>query len=586
MSMLRRKDGPQYGQEGARQDGRKTRRDDHEERPGHVMDTRPDDAGVIQPRIGAVGMLRWGWRQLTSMRTALFLLLLLAIGAVPGSIWPQRGIDAARVTDYLVAHPTLGPWLDQIGFFDVYASPWFAAIYLLLFISLVGCITPRSRLHWRAMRAQPPRAPRRLERLPAHREQVMSGTPADVEAAAREVLRHKRYRVRAAEDGDTTGRDAGAVSAESGYLRETGNLIFHISLVVIIIAVAMGHLWGWRGDVIVPEGQAFSNAVPSYDTIDPGPWVSSESMKPFSVRVDKLDVSFEDQAGGAQRGAPRDFTAFTTTHDRPGGHAKEQILKVNSPLSVGGASVSLLGNGYAPVVTVRDAQGRIVYGPQATPFLPQDNNYRSVGAIKVPGGDPQQLGFFGFFVPTLEVDPVQGAMSVFPDLHNPALVLGLYQGDLFPGGRPQSVYTLDTDKMTQVKAADGQPLRLLVRPGQTVQLPEGLGSVTLDKVVRFAGISVRHDPGKLFALWGSLFALAGLVASLTIRRRRVFVRLQPAPVGTGAGPGGSDEPGGRDALEERTLVTIGGLAKGDDPRLGEAMDDVLRALAERMDTTT
>jgi cytochrome c biogenesis protein len=553
-------------------------RDDLVERPGHELDTQPQESEVPQPKIGFLGLLRWMWRQLTSMRTALFLLLLLAIGAIPGSIWPQRNIDAGRVSDYLSQHTVVGPWLDRLGFFDVYSSPWFAAIYLLLFVSLVGCIIPRSRLHWKAMRAQPPKAPRRLERLSAHQERVVVGEPEQVVAAARAVLRRKRYRLRPADPVDPASADT--VAAESGYLRETGNLVFHIALVVVIIAVALGHLLGWRGDVIVPEGQTFSNTVSSYDTIDPGPWVNPESLKPFSVRVQKLDVSFEDQAGGAQFGQPRGFTAHTLTRDEPGAPVKEQKLEVNGPLSLGGASVFLLGNGYAPVITVRDAKGRVVYS-QATPFLPQDNNYRSVGAVKVPGGDPEQLGFFGFFLPTLEFDKEQGPISSFPDLDNPALVLGVYKGDLYPGGRPQSVYTLDTDEMTQVKGADGQPLRLLIKPGQTIKLPDGLGSITLDKVVRFAGISIRHDPGKMLALWGSLIALAGLIASLTIRRRRVFVRVRPAePETAGAGPDGSAPPG------PRTLVSIGGLAKGEDPRLADALDHVLDAIAERTGSTS
>jgi len=150
------------------------------------MDTRPDESDVTQPRLGPVGMLRWAWRQLTSMRTALFLLLLLAIGAVPGSIWPQRNIDAGRVADYLERHRSTGPWLDRLGFFDVYSSPWFAAIYLLLFVSLVGCVVPRSKLHWRAIRAQPPRAPRRLERLPEHGRIEVDGTPGEVMARSPE----------------------------------------------------------------------------------------------------------------------------------------------------------------------------------------------------------------------------------------------------------------------------------------------------------------------------------------------------------------------------------------------------------------
>ena len=573
-----------------------------ERTPGHELDTQPEEA-VLQPRIGAVGLLRWMWRQLTSMRTALFLLLLLAIGAIPGSIWPQRNIDAGRVADYLSEHTVVGPWLDRLGFFDVYSSPWFAAIYLLLFISLVGCIVPRSRLHWRAMRAAPPQAPRRLDRLPAHRERVVEGDPEQVVAAARAVLRRKRYRLR--RDG-AEGRavaDGGprhTVSGETGYLRETGNLVFHIALVVVIVAVALGHLLGWRGDVIVPEGQTFSNTVSSYDTIDPGPWVDPSSLKPFSLKVTKLDVSFEDQAGGAQFGQPRSFTAHTITRQEPGAPAERQRLEVNGPLSLGGASVFLLGNGYAPVVTVKNAKGQVVYS-QATPFLPQDNNYRSVGAIKVPGAQPDQLGFFGFFLPTVRFDKTQGPVSAFPDLDDPALVLGVYRGNLFPDGRPQSVYTLDTDQMTQVKGDKGQPLRLLLRPGQTIQLPDGLGSITMDNVVRFAGISIRHDPGKMLALWGALIALAGLIASLTIRRRRVFVRVAPSGTdGADLAPGGGDGrregsgrhtsglPGatddgahGPDRPAARTLVSVGGLAKGEDPRLEEALEGILDAIAER-----
>ena len=108
------------------------------------------------PRLGALGWLRWGWRTLTSMRTALILLLLLALASIPGSVFPQRGTDAAAVKDYLQANPTLGPWLDRLGMFDVFASPWFAAIYLLLCISLIGCIVPRTAQFIRAARMPPP----------------------------------------------------------------------------------------------------------------------------------------------------------------------------------------------------------------------------------------------------------------------------------------------------------------------------------------------------------------------------------------------------------------------------------------------
>jgi cytochrome c biogenesis protein len=578
------------------------------------MDTRPDETEVTQPTLGPVGLSRWAWRQLTSMRTALFLLLLLAIGAVPGSIWPQRNIDAGRVADYLARHRSSGPWLDRLGFFDVYSSPWFAAIYLLLFVSLVGCVVPRSKIHWRAMRAQPPRAPLNLERLPEHGQIEVDGEPELVLQVARHVLEGRPplegrsaggNTVRhGAEDGgaedsgtedggaeDGGAEDGGAVggalvggavgrrplvrrwrlrsdglslSAESGYLRETGNLVFHTALIVVIVAVAVGHLFGWRGDRILVTGKSFSNTISAYDTFDPGPWVDTEGLSPFTVAVDRLDVTFEEHSSGAQRGAPRDFTAYTRTQTSPGAPHVPQILKVNGPLKFGGTSVFLLGNGYAPVITVRDAAGRVLMH-EATPFLPQDANYKSVGAVKVTAASPNQLGFFGFFLPSEYLDEVAGPSSFFPDLKNPALALGVYEGELFPQGRPQSVYTLSTEKMTQLKNANGQPLRLLLKPGQTTALPGGRGSITFDSVQRWAGLSIRYDPGKLLALGGAVAALAGLIGSLMIRRRRVFIRVRP--------------------IGGRSVVSIGGLAKGEDPGLAGAIEDLLSAIAHRTSMT-
>ncbi len=95
-------------------------------------------AGGGAPAIGVVGWLRWGWRQLTSMRVALLLLVLLAVAAVPGTVFPQRSQDGVKVTAYVAAHGAFGTWLGRLGFFDVYTSAWFSAIYLLLFVSLVG----------------------------------------------------------------------------------------------------------------------------------------------------------------------------------------------------------------------------------------------------------------------------------------------------------------------------------------------------------------------------------------------------------------------------------------------------------------
>ena len=516
---------------------------------------------ITQPRLGPLGTARWFWRQLTSMRTALFLLLLLAVAAIPGSIIPQTNIDAGRVATYRSNHPSLAPWLGRLGFFNVFTSPWFAAIYILLIISLIGCVIPRVRIHLRTLRAPVPRTPTNLSRLPAYVERRVD-EPADIVLdRAREVLKRKRYRLR--EDEAVEGRPR-AIAAEAGRMRETGNLIFHSCLIWVVLAVAAGHLWGWRGDVIVPVGTPFVNG--QYDTLNAGPLVDTSKFSPWSLSLNSLDVSFEDKVPptSPQYGQPRHFTAYTTVDDG-NGKQKREVISVNHSLSIGGNSVYLLGNGYAPMITVRDAKGKVLY-QQETPFLSQDNNYKSTGAVKVSSlASPQQIGFFGFFLPTAAFSDTLGPISTFPAPKDPALVLGMYVGNLFPGSDAQSVYTLDTSAMKQVQgtgAQSKQPLRLVLKLGQTVQLPGGRGSITFNSVQRWAGLSTRHDPGKLPALYGALLGLIGLIMSMTLRRRRVFVKVSKDP----------QDPA-------RSLVSVGGLAKGQDPRLQVAIDALVLAVA-------
>ncbi|MGH3342242.1 MAG: cytochrome c biogenesis protein ResB, partial [Carbonactinosporaceae bacterium] len=158
-----------------------------------VLSTRPSEPAP--PPLSPLGLARWAWRQLTSMRVALILLFLLALAAVPGSLLPQRPVNPPRVQQYVSEHPTLAPILDRLQMFDVFGSVWFSAIYLLVFVSLAGCVIPRSRRHWQAMRARPPAAPRNLSRLPVWRRFETDAAPSEVLSAARATLRRQRFRV-------------------------------------------------------------------------------------------------------------------------------------------------------------------------------------------------------------------------------------------------------------------------------------------------------------------------------------------------------------------------------------------------------
>ncbi|MFC3690538.1 cytochrome c biogenesis protein ResB [Aquipuribacter hungaricus] len=484
---------------------------DQLERSGVLeMPARPEGGG-------SAGWARWAWRSLTSMRSALVLLALLALAAVPGSLLPQRGVasDPNAVAGFFRENPTLAPWLDRLGLFEVYASPWFAAIYLLLLVSMTGCVLPRCARLWRATRADPPRAPGNLARLPGHRRADSTLAAVQVLRVTAEELRRRGFRVDI--DGST-------VRAEKGYLREVGNLLFHLSLLVLLFGIAIGALFGFEGRVVVAEGGGFSNTRSQYDEFSPGPFTDEARLTPFFLTLDTFTARFEQT--GPQRGSARDFRADVTLTRRPGSPAEETTIAVNSPLDVRGTKLFLTGNGYAPRITVRDGQGReVASGPVV--FLPLDGLFTSEGVVKAPDAQPEQLGFQGLFLPTAAFDPVTGPYSLSPDLLDPQLLLTAWTGDLgLSDGAPQSVYRLDTTDMEQLSEG-GQPLTRALRPGETMTLPDGLGSVTFDGVARFVNLQIAYDPGKEVSLAAAIMLLVGLTMSLTIPRRRVWVRVHP-----------------------------------------------------------
>lgn len=525
-------------------------------RPSDHIEAAPprEDADVVQPRLGPLGWLRWFLRQLTSMRTALFLLLLLAVAAVPGSLVPQRSSDPNGVTQYFTQNPQLAPVLDKLQFFDVYTSVWFSSIYLLLFASLVGCIIPRTKHHFDALRAKPPRTPVRLARMAAFQARLL---PAELRrdapdpiATARDILRKSRYRVALYQDARST-----SVSAERGYLRESGNLVFHIALLGVLLAIGVGGGFGYTGQKVVVAGQSFVNSLPSYNSFSPGRFFSDASLEPFSIRVDSLDVAYETHNKNAV-GTPLDYTAHVTTTG-PGDDRSSTTIKVNSPLAIGGTNVYLLGNGYAPTITVRDTAGKVVFS-DSVPFLPQDANLTSLGFVKVPDGLREQVGMIGFFYPTVgSSGTAKGAFtSTFPGLKDPVLSLNVYDGDLgVDNGVPQSVYSLNTDKLTQLAGPPTKTRALELRPGQTLPLPSGLGSISFDNVKRYASLDVHSDPAQGWVLVFAVLIFTGLLVSLFVPRRRIWVKAVENDDGS-------------------ITLEYAGLARGDDPNLLAAVTAV------------
>ncbi len=427
----------------------------------------------------------------------------------------------------------------------MFTSPWFSAVYLLLFISLIGCVLPRIGAHWRSMRAPTPPAPRRLDRLAGATTWHADRPAAEVLAAAAESLRAQRWRVTPG-----AGENASSLAAEKGFSRETGNLLFHVALVLVLVGVALGSLLGWKGTVIVREGAGFSNTLTQYDSFSPGKLSSTKDLPPFSFTMTDFDATFERE--GSQRGAPRSFAAQLDYRAEPGAPVQSREVAVNKPLRVDGAKVFLVGHGYAPHLKLTDSTGRVVVDDTVV-FLPQDGNFTSTGVVKAPDGTPQ-LALQGLFLPTAAVDDVRGPHSTFPAPDDPALFASVWTGDLgLDAGVPRNVFALDTEGLDQLGLQ-------ALRPGESWTLPDGTGTLEFVGLERWASFSIAHDPGKGLALLASVTAIAGLMLSLFVRRRRIWVRVEEWAVAPAQGP--AHDPAGGASLG-RTRVQVAGLSRTD-----------------------
>jgi len=507
------------------------------------------------PSIGLLGWFRWTWRQLTSMRTALLLLLLLAAAAIPGSVYPQRSADPNGVTQFFQNQPVLAPWLDKAQLFDVYSSTWFSAIYILLFISLIGCVVPRTFVHAKALLAKPVPTPANLTRMPAHKETVLSDKKSAKLDTGKTDLLHRGFE-RLKRQGYRVERQGDSISAERGFLRETGNLVFHIALIGVLVAVGVGGGYSFSGQRVLVIGDTFVNNLASYDSFSPGPFFNQDELTPFRMTLTDFQSDF-DIHNQTNLNTPLDFRAYVTSQIGATGAPKKSVIRVNYPLEMPNASVYLTGNGYAPILTFKDASGKVSFsGPVI--YLPQDDKYTSLGVVKLPDAKPKQFGVLSFFYPAAGKLPSGALTSVSPLAVNPMVTMSVYEGNLgLDSGAPQNVFTLNVHMLTQVAGGKAKTKGVELKLGQTATLPDGLGTVSFDRFSRFASLDISYNPAQGWVLFFALLALAGLITSLLVPRRRVWIR------------------------RTATGFEVAALARGDDPLLEKVVEDLSAFLGSK-----
>ena len=126
------------------------------------------------------------------------------------------------------------------------------------------------------------------------------------------------------------------------------------------------------------------------------------------------------------------------------------------------------------------------------------------------------------------------------------------------------MFSLDTEDLEQLGLA-------ALRPGETWEIPDGQGTVEFVGLDRWASFTISRDPGKVLALAAAIAAILGLCLSLFVRRRRIWVRVDPvAP------------PEGTDSLA-LFRVQVAGLTRSDSADVSGEVDQLVTRIGGPVD---
>jgi cytochrome c biogenesis protein len=473
------------------------------------------------------------WRTLRSMRTALILLLLIALASVAGSLLPQWPNTPERVLEYRSDHPLWGGFFERAGLFDVFGSWWFVLLVVLLFVSLVACLIPRTRALWRALRT-PPMQAREIDAFPRYEERVIAASAETTVEAARRTLRRRGYRV--ARDPDRP-----ALAAEKGLAREVGSLAFHWAFILLLAGVLYGKGTGFSGFAVVVEGQTWIDAQANYDG-------QIRAGRFFGGGHTGVGVHLNDFRSDFRRtGQPMDFVSDVELINPDGTPLRREDIRVNHPASVEGVSIYQINYGWAPVIEIREGGEVAASGPVVMDRDPAPDGVPELampwrGIVKLPGGEAAGADR----AIELELWPDSRALAALLEGGGPQAMLvefdPIIRFTVWEGPLTDLATTrLDTTLMEEVSSG-------ILGAGRTADLADGAmldagtegssSTISFPALRQYSVFQVSRDAGVPLVLAAAILILVGLVPALYSARRKVWVHVDPSDGGSRLQVGG------------------------------------------------
>lgn len=413
-------------------------------------------------------------RTLSSVKTGVFLLILVVIAAAIGTFILQRPTSEADVIERTYSPATL-QWLDRLGFTDVFHSWWFATLMSLVAVSIVLVSIDRFPRAWKVLT-------RPYQETDSHFRAVLPAQekfPVVDRAGALNVAERAFRKVGLKPNRVGPGKEP-SLYAERNRYSVLAVYVIHASLLMIFLGGIIDAIYGYKGFLMLNKGQSVSE------------------LELSDKRIHKLPYTLRFDTGARENyadGSPKQWWSQVTVLQN-GKEVEKKKIEVNDPLVRDG---------------IRFFQSSFGNSDDLDTLVLTANSASAAKEITLKGTQPAQLDAdttvaVAHFIPDFVIQDGQ-IYKRSNDPENPAIELTVTNK-----GQAKTVWMFPTHSDAP--------------PAESAGYTFGYKSAT---VAPFTGLAVSHEPGQ-WAVWaGCVFMAVGLAMAFYCVHRRYWATVVVDP---------------------------------------------------------
>jgi cytochrome c biogenesis protein len=331
------------------------------------------------------------WNFFTSLKLAIFVIIILAIASIVGTIIEQnQPIEKYRqiYTDGAIR------FFDALSLFDMYHSWWFLLLLVLFTVNLICCTLDRLPRVVRVVRNPKTTLDGNLEKsLGLVDRWKKKGDLSELGETYREAMGGAFARPRVTENDGTFH-----LYAEKGVISRFGVYVTHLSIIIIFIGAIIGNVFGFKGFANIVEGQSVRTIPTRGGTnhVDLG----------FSVRCNRFWVDLYPS------GQPKEYSSDLSVIEN-GREVMRKKIEVNDPLQykgvwfyqasygpAGASTVTLAVNspdgGRGATISLSPGQKKEIPGYGQISAIDYKANFQGLGpallvVLEKPGNPPAEF---------------------------------------------------------------------------------------------------------------------------------------------------------------------------------------------------